>query len=294
MPWGVAAASVAGALINSNASNRASRQQADAANNAASMQQQSTDRAMNMQQAQYDQARADNQVYRTGGANAFNSLQALSQYGPVDTATRVNSVQQAPDSQTLMSQDPGVQYRMQQAQQALTQRANASGNLYGGGYLGDLNALTQNLASQEYGNAYNRWMQDDNRQYNQGIQLDQRDWDRSQTNQNTQWNRLQTLANMGLGATNATTQAGQSFANNSGQLLNNNASAVGNYTTQAANAGAANTVNNANNWTNALNTGAGVYAYQNQQPRVNVTSGTSNPAPQSLNTWGTTGSTSWY
>lgn len=55
-----------------------------------------------------------------------------------------------------MSTDPGVAYRMEQANTALESSAANRGNLFSGKTAKDLAELNQNLASQEYANAYQR------------------------------------------------------------------------------------------------------------------------------------------
>jgi hypothetical protein len=55
-----------------------------------------------------------------------------------------------------MSKDPGVAFRISEAQKALTNSAAAKGTLISGGFAKALNDRTQDYASQEYGNAFNR------------------------------------------------------------------------------------------------------------------------------------------
>ena len=62
---------------------------------------------------------------------------------------------QAPDAQAILN-DPGYQFRLQQGQDALERSAAARGTLNTGGTLQGVMDYGQNLASQEYQNAYNR------------------------------------------------------------------------------------------------------------------------------------------
>jgi hypothetical protein len=55
-----------------------------------------------------------------------------------------------------MAADPGYQFRLQQGEQAIMRSAAARGGRLGGGTLQALLAHGQGLASQEYGNAFNR------------------------------------------------------------------------------------------------------------------------------------------
>lgn len=55
-----------------------------------------------------------------------------------------------------LQNDPGYQFRMQQGMQALQRSAAASGGLNSGGFAKGLADYSQGLASQEYGNAWDR------------------------------------------------------------------------------------------------------------------------------------------
>lgn len=77
-------------------------------------------------------------------------------------------------------QDPGYAFRMAEGQKALERSAAAKGGLQSGGTLKALTRYSQDAASQEYGNAYNRFNADRDRRFG----------------------RLSTLAGMGQGASN--------------------------------------------------------------------------------------------
>jgi hypothetical protein len=103
--------------------------------------------------------------------------------------------------------DPGYQFRMDQGSQALQRSAAARGGLLNGGTLRALDRYGQDYASNEYGNAYNRFNND----------------------QTTRFNRLSALAGTGQTATNTTAQLGQNTANqiSSNILGAGNAAAAG-------------------------------------------------------------------
>lgn len=115
--------------------------------------------------------------------------------------------------------DPGYAFRMAEGQKALERSASARGSLFSGGQLKALTRYGQDMGSQEYGNAYNRWNND----------------------QTTRFNRLATLAGIGQTATSQLGQAGQNFANNQSNLLG-----------QLGNAQAAGTVGAANAWNQGI------------------------------------------
>ena len=108
-----------------------------------------------------------------------------------------------------ITQDPGAQYRMDQSTKALDASAGAKGSLFSGAQQKALQANAQNLASQEYGNAYNR-------QY--GQYKDTETANRDQYNQNRTYNTdmqrykmgdLQNLTQVGQNASGQQVQIGQ-------------------------------------------------------------------------------------
>lgn len=101
-------------------------------------------------------------------------------------------------------QDAGYQFRQDEANKALERSMSAQGVTLGGAGFGDINPsayrameeLNQGLASQEYGNAYNRYVQD---------------------NLNT-FNMLMGASGSGQGTTGTLATAGQNYATNVGNL----------------------------------------------------------------------------
>lgn len=62
-------------------------------------------------------------------------------------------------------EDPGAVYRARAAQDALMAQGAASGNYFSGGLGSALQDQAQKMASQEYGDAYNRWTTEQNNLY---------------------------------------------------------------------------------------------------------------------------------
>ena len=89
--------------------------------------------------------------YRMAGNTAIGNATAMA-----GTAANVPQYQGQTFTGPDMSTDPGVQYRMNQSQAALNSGANTEGSLFSGAQQKALQANAQNLASQEYNNAYNR------------------------------------------------------------------------------------------------------------------------------------------
>jgi len=98
--------------------------------------------------------------------------------------------------------DPGYAFRMEEGQKALERSASARGGLMSGGTLKALTKYGQGVASEEYGNAYNRFNADRDRRFG----------------------RLNTMSNSGLQASTSLFGPGSQV----GSSLNANAVGVGN------------------------------------------------------------------
>lgn len=105
------------------------------------------------------------------------------------------------------TKDPGYDFRLSEGEKGINRSLAARGGLFSGAAGKALARYNQDFASNEYGNAYNR--------YN--------------TNQGNKFNRLASLAGIGQSATNQVQQAGQNAANNisSNMIGSGNAQASG-------------------------------------------------------------------
>jgi len=196
MPW-MALAIGGSALLGANAARSAASTQAAAA-----------DRAAELQNQQFQQTREDLAPYRAAGQTALNALTPL--------ATNYQKFGMA-----QFQQDPGYGFRLAEGQKALDRSAAARGGLISGGALKAAQRYGQDMGSQEYMNAFNRY----------------------QTERNAQLNPLQSLAGVG-----------QTTANQLGQFGAANAANVGNLMTGGAAAQAAGRVGAANAATGGLST----------------------------------------
>ncbi len=133
-------------------------------------------------------------------------------------------------SQSDFEADPGYNFRLQEGLKAVNASAAAKGLLQSGANLKGINRFAQDSASQEYGNAFNRF------------QLDQ----------GNQFNRLAALSGIGQTATQQLNTAGQGLANN----LSANQIAAGNATS-------AGIIGQGNALTNGISQGVNFYQ-QNQ------------------------------
>lgn len=118
--------------------------------------------------------------------------------------------------------DPGYQFRFDEGQKALERSAAAKGRFLGGSTLKALTRYGQDMGSQEYGNAFNRF----------------------QTNRNTRFNQLAAVAGIGQTANGQLAQVGMNTANNNAQLMG-----------QLGNAQSAGIMGQSNAWSNALTNG---------------------------------------
>ena len=181
---------------------------ASAAKSAASTQAAAADRAAELQNQQFQQTREDLAPYRAAGQTALNALTPL--------ATNYQKF-----GMGQFQQDPGYAFRLSEGQKALDRQAAARGGLISGGALKAAQRYGQDMGSQEYMNAFNRY----------------------QTERNAQLNPLQSLAGVG-----------QTTSQQLGQFGAANAANVGNYLTGGAAANAAGQVGAANAFTGGLGT----------------------------------------
>ena len=130
----------------------------NAASSASDAQVASAAAANKTQQAQYDQTRADNAPWRAAGGTAIGQLAAGTQPGGQFTKSF---------SPADFQGDPGYAFRLQQGQNALDNSAAARGGVLSGAQLKASSQYNQGFASNEYGNAYNRFNTDQTRQFNQ-------------------------------------------------------------------------------------------------------------------------------
>jgi hypothetical protein len=222
MTW-VATAIIGSSIIGGISSNAAAKTQANAAN-----------RASDLQYQQYQEDVARQKPFYDVGVNALPELVEASKYTPF--------------GMDQYKQDPGYAFRLAEGQKALERTAAARGGLISGGALKAAERYGQDMGSQEYMNAFNRY----------------------QTERAARLNPLQSMTGMG-----------QTTANTLGTMGANMATNVGQNYQSAANARASGYVGGAN----AISGGLGQYMnYTGNQNLVNSLrgggmGGTQNAAP---------------
>ena len=178
MTFWVAGAVVGSSLIGASASKSAAGTQAAAA-----------DRASEAQERMFERQVELSEPWREAGEQALNKLIPLTDYQTFG----MNQFQA----------DPGYGFRMSEGMKALERSAAARGGLLSGATLKDIQRFGQDLGSQEYMNAFNRY----------------------QTERAARLQPLQSLAGVGQTTAQQLGQAGQTMASNVGEALTSGAAA---------------------------------------------------------------------
>ena len=173
MPIGwMAAATIGSALLGSSSSRRAASTQAESA-----------DRAGELQREQFERQVELQEPFRQVGLRALNKLEGAAEYTPF--------------GMEQFQQDPGYAFRMSEGMKGIERSAAARGGLLSGATLKGIQRYGQDLGSQEYTNAFNRY----------------------QTERNARLNPLQSLAGIGQTSTNQLVAGGQNYANAAGEAM---------------------------------------------------------------------------
>jgi hypothetical protein len=216
---GIETAILGSAILGAASSRSAAKTQAGAADRAAELQREMFERQVELQRP-----------YREAGEQALNRLIPL-------------ATEYTPFGMQQFQQDPGYGFRMSEGMKALERSAAARGGLLSGATLKGIQRYSQDLGSQEYMNAFNRY----------------------QTERAARLNPLQSLAGVGQTSANTLGAAGQQMASNVGGAMG-----------AAAQARASGYVGGANALTGALGTYLNYNQGQNmlaalQRPGYNYT-----------------------
>lgn len=160
------------------------------------------------------QQRSDFQPYMQAGNEAIGQYQ-----NALATGSGATSPTQSADFNFDVFRSPAAQYRIDQANAGINASALAKGSV-GGGLAKALAANSQNMASEEYANAFNQYLQKNQQDFGQQQQL----WNNANQNWQTQLGGYQNLMNTGLNATSTTGNLASNYANAYNNNLMNNAS----------------------------------------------------------------------
>lgn len=227
-----AASSIGGALISSGGSKKAADVQERSAQEARALQREMFQKQIELQEP-----------FRQGGLTAQNQIMQLLGIGGDANAPGYGSLAK-PFGMDQFNADPGYAFRQTEGMKALERSAAARGGLLSGSALKGIQRFGQDLASQEYTNAFNRY----------------------QVERAARLNPLQSLMGSGQSATNTLTSAtGQAGQNEAANIYN------------AGQARASGYIGSSNALSGALGdigTSLMQYGFNNYMPNSRITSGT--------------------
>ena len=181
-----ATATIGGGLIAAGGAKKAANVQAQAAREAQAANERALERQIELQEP-----------FRQAGLTAQEQIMQLLGIGGDASAAGYGSLAK-PFGMEQFEQDPGYAFRQSEGMKALERSAAARGLLQSGPTLKGIQRFGQESASQEYGNAFNRY----------------------QIERNARLNPLQSLMGAGQSATNVMTgNVGQSSQNEQGNIL---------------------------------------------------------------------------
>ena len=180
---GIEAAIFGSAALGFLSSESAADTQAGAADRSGALQKQVSDQQIALQREQFNRQVELQAPFREAGVRALPELETASRYTPF-------GMQQ-------FQADPGYGFRLAEGQKALDRQAAARGGLISGSALKGAQRFGQEMGSQEYTNAFNRY----------------------QTERQARLNPLQSLAGVGQTAVGQLGAAGQAYASGASGAL---------------------------------------------------------------------------
>jgi hypothetical protein len=175
MAISTAAAIIGGSVLGAYSASEAADAQSEAAAQSTAMQGQISSQQMALQREQFERQLELQKPWREAGEQALNKLIPLSDYQKF--------------GMDQYKEDPGYAFRLAEGQKALDRQAAARGGLISGGALKAATRYGQEMGSQEYTNAFNRY----------------------QTERAAQLQPLQSLAGVGQTAAQTLGNAGQTM-----------------------------------------------------------------------------------
>ena len=235
--------------------------QSSATKSAANTEQQTANNALDFQKQQYADQQANEKPFLDEGKTALSQLAGLTgpdgkllapygktfDFGAFNAPTGVDE-----------SNDPGYAFRLAEGQKAL-QRSEAANGISGGAAIKAADRYSQDYASNEYSNVYNRALQNYATNYGTALGQFNTNYGVFQNDQSNQFNRLAALAGIGQTANSQLNAAGTATAGNVAGIETGLGTNLANLTTSSANATAGGVVGA----TNAINNTIG--NYQNYQ-----------------------------
>lgn len=127
-----------------------------ASSKAAKAQKQAAEAAARQQESAFEKQAALQEPFRQGGLTAQNQIMQLLGIGGDKAAAGYGSLGKSFGTDQFQ-QDPGYAFRQAEGMKALERSAAARGNLLSGSAMKGIQRFGQDLASQEYQNAFNRY-----------------------------------------------------------------------------------------------------------------------------------------
>jgi hypothetical protein len=214
---------ILGAVLGAGASLIGGAMASSAADKAAKTQARSADKATELQKQMYEEGVVRQKPFYEAGLTGQNRLMELLGLGGDPNAQGYGSAMR-PFGMSDFEADPGYAFRMKEGLKGLDQQAAARGGLISGNALRAAQQYGQDLGSQEYQNAYNRY----------------------QTNRTNVLNPLQSLLGQAQSTANTLGTSGQNYATNAGNTM-----------MAAGNARASGYTGSADAWNRALGGAAG-------------------------------------
>lgn len=224
-----AGASLLGGAMASSAAERAAGAQASASEKAALLQKQSADKALALQKEMWLKNLELNSPFREAGLTAQNRLL---DYLGLSKNTGAAGYGSATGGFTLdkFRADPGYAFRLSEGLKGLNANAAVRGGLISGNALRAATAYGQEMASQEYQNAFNRYYKE----------------------RDAMLNPLQSLMGAAQTASSELGRSGQNYASGASDTLGNYAMRAGQNYENAGAARASGYLGGANAWNQAL------------------------------------------
>jgi hypothetical protein len=246
------------------ATSSAARSQADAAGKATQAQRDIADQQVALQREQYLKQLELNEPFRQAGLTGQNMLLAQLQGGPYASA-KFGGIEGYDPASAMRNfgagdfqADPGYAFRLSEGMKGMNATAAARGGLLSGNALRAGQEYGQQMGSQEYQNAFNRY------QANRAAQAQEygNAFNRFQTERTNTLAPLQSLAGVGQSASQQAAQASQNYTAGANAALGNYGNAAASNMIGAGNARASGYIGGANALSGGV--GQGINFYQNR------------------------------
>jgi hypothetical protein len=237
---------ISGAM-SANAAEEAARMQANAATAGGQLASQTADKQMALLEKMFNRQVELQEPFRQSGVAAQNRMLDLLGLSPNRGAAGYGSLAKNFGMSDFQA-DPGYAFRMTEGLKALDRQAAARGGLISGGALKAAQNYGQDLASQEYQNAYNRY----------------------QTNRTNLLNPLQSLAGAGQTSANTIGNAAAGYGSEGSNALGGAGTAQANAIQNAANARASGYLGAQQSWNQAIQNTAAIPGQSQQTEFMNA------------------------